>query len=128
MNGHAILYADRITDSMRHAIDETERRRQKQEAFNKEHGITPKGVNKEIRDIIDGVYRGEDVKVMPESKLIDVTKDPSILEEKNLSKRLKQLEAQMMEHAKNLDFEKAAKLREELTALRAQAFGASPNQ
>ena len=65
---------------------------------------------------------------MPESKLIDVTKDPSILEEKNLSKRLKQLEAQMMEHAKNLDFEKAAKLREELTALRAQAFGASPNQ
>ena len=128
LNGHAILYADRITDSMRHAIDETERRRQKQEAFNKEHGITPKGVNKEIRDIIDGVYRGEDVKVMPESKLIDVTKDPSILEEKNLSKRLKQLEAQMMEHAKNLDFEKAAKLREELTALRAQAFGASPNQ
>lgn len=128
LNGHAILYADRITDSMRHAIDETERRRQKQEAFNKEHDITPKGVNKEIRDIIDGVYRGEDVKVMPESKLIDVTKDPSILEEKNLSKRLKQLEAQMMEHAKNLDFEKAAKLREELTALRAQAFGASPNQ
>lgn len=128
LNGHAILYADRITDSMRHAIDETERRRQKQEAFNKEHGITPKGVNKEIRDIIDGVYRGEDVKVMPESKLIDVTKDPSILEEKNLSKRLKQLEAQMMEHAKNLDFEKATKLREELTALRAQAFGASPNQ
>lgn len=128
LNGHAILYADRITDSMRHAIDETERRRQKQEAFNKEHGITPKGVKKEIRDIIDGVYRGEDVKVMPESKLIDVTKDPSILEEKNLSKRLKQLEAQMMEHAKNLDFEKAAKLREELMALRAQAFGASPNQ
>lgn len=128
LNGHAILYADRITDSMRHAIDETERRRQKQEGFNKEHGITPKGVKKEIRDIIDGVYRGEDVKVMPESKLIDVTKDPSILEEKNLSKRLKQLEAQMMEHAKNLDFEKAAKLREELTALRAQAFGASPNQ
>ena len=128
LNGHAILYADRITDSMRHAIDETERRRQKQEAFNKEHGITPRGVEKEIRDIIDGVYRGEDVKVMPESKLIDVTKDPSILEEKNLSKRLKQLEAQMMEHAKNLDFEKAAKLREELTALRAQAFGASPNQ
>lgn len=128
LNGHAILYADRITDSMRHAIDETERRRQKQEAFNKEHGITPKGVKKEIRDIIDGVYRDEDVKVMPESKLIDVTKDPSILEEKNLSKRLKQLEAQMMEHAKNLDFEKAAKLREELMALRAQAFGASPNQ
>ncbi len=128
LNGRAILYADRITDSMRHAIDETERRRQKQEAFNKEHGITPKGVKKEIRDIIDGVYRGEDVKAIPESKLVDVTKDPSILEEKNLSKRLKQLEAQMMEHARNLDFEKAAKLREELMALRAQAFGASPNQ
>lgn len=127
LNGRAILYADRITDSMRHAIDETERRRQKQEAFNIEHGIVPKGVKKEIRDIIDGVYRGEDVKAEP-GATVAADFDPSVLEEKNLAKRLKQLEAQMMEHAKNLDFEKAAKLREQLMALRAQAFGASANQ
>lgn len=123
LNGRAILYADRITDSMKKALSETERRRAKQEAFNKEHGIEPRGVKKEIRDIIDGVYRGPDVK----GESVEAVATYS-LDEKDLSKRLKELEAQMLEHARNLDFEKAAKLREELMALRQQAFGASPKQ
>ncbi len=123
LNGRAILYADRITDSMKKALSETERRRAKQEAFNKEHSIEPRGVKKEIRDIIDGVYRGPDVK----GESVEAVATYS-LDEKDLSKRLKELEAQMLEHARNLDFEKAAKLREELMALRQQAFGASPKQ
>ena len=123
LNGRAILYADRITDSMKKALSETERRRAKQEAFNKEHSIEPRGVKKEIRDIIDGVYRGPDVK----GESVEAAATYS-LDEKDLSKRLKELEAQMLEHARNLDFEKAAKLREELMALRQQAFGASPKQ
>lgn len=116
LHGRAILYADRITDSMRRALDETNRRRMKQEAFNREHGIVPRGVKKEIREIIDGVYRGPDV---PQTKSVEIPHN-----EKELAKRLKTLEQQMMEHAKNLDFEKAARLREELMQLRKEAFGA----
>mgnify|MGYP000492756613 CR=1 FL=1 len=128
LHGRAILYADRMTDSMKLAIGETERRRAKQEAFNLEHGITPKGIKKEVRDIIDGVYRGEDVK--PEVGSVqteaDMIEQGGWIQEKSLAKHLKALEAQMLEHARNLDFEKAAKLREELMALREKAFGASP--
>ncbi len=125
LNGRAILYADRMTDSMKSALTETERRRKKQEAYNLEHGITPRGIKKEIREIIDGVYRGEDVK--PETNSGSAAGETSgWMEEKALAKHLKELEAKMMEHAKNLDFEKAAKIREELMALRERAFGASP--
>ena len=98
------------------ALDETNRRRVKQQTFNEEHGIVPRGVKKEIREIIDGVYRGPDVPA-PE---VEAPRD-----EKELARRLRTLEEQMMEHAKNLDFEKAARLREELMALRREAFGAS---
>ena len=119
LNGRAILYADRITDSMRRALDETERRREKQQTFNREHGIVPRGVKKEIRDIIDGVYRGPDVPAPAGSSA------PVDLSEKNVAKELKRLEAEMLEHARNLDFEKAAQVRDAIRRLREAAFGAS---
>ena len=117
--GRAILYGDKMTDSMKAALNETNRRRQKREDFNREHGIVPQGVKKAVREIIDGVYRGPDV--APESSASDALP----MDEKTLSKRLRELEEEMMSYAKNLDFEKAARVREELMALRKQAFGAS---
>lgn len=122
LHGRAILYADRMTDSMRKAVGETERRREKQEAFNREHGIVPRGVKKEIRDIIDVVDRGPDMPVPPSEE----TAKPAVpTDEKGLARALKKLEDEMMTAARNLDFERAAKLREELRALREEAFGAS---
>lgn len=120
LHGRAILYADRVTDSMRKAVGETERRREKQEAFNREHGIVPRGVKKVIRDIIDVVDRGPDMP-LPQ----DAPKPEMPVDEKGLAKALKQLEDEMMTAARNLDFERAAKLREKLRALREEAFGAS---
>ncbi|MDY3116086.1 MAG: excinuclease ABC subunit UvrB [Sutterella sp.] len=126
VNGRAILYADRWTDSMKSAVGETNRRREKQQAFNLAHGITPRSVKKDIRDIIDGVYRGEgELKRVTPSELVN---EEAVFEEKSLAKRIKELETKMMEHARNLDFEKAAKLREELMKLREVAFGASPKE
>ena len=122
LNGRAVLYADRITDSMRRALTETERRREKQMAFNKANGIVPRGVKKEIRDIIDGVYRGPDV-TTPARR--DDTADYALMDEKAVSEKLRELETRMMEFARNLDFEKAAKVREEIHRLRREAFGAS---
>lgn len=122
LHGRAILYADRMTDSMRKAVGETDRRREKQEAFNREHGIVPRGVKKEIRDIIDVVERGPDMPVPPSEE----TAKPAVpTDEKGLARALKKLEDEMMTAARNLDFERAAKLREELRALREEAFGAS---
>lgn len=120
LNGRAILYADRRTDSMDRALTETERRREKQLAYNKAHGITPRGVKKEIRDIIDGVYRGPDVSA-PEKP--EATDDYQRMDEKALSEKLRELESCMMEFARNLDFEKAAKVREEIHQLRREVFG-----
>jgi len=121
LNGKAILYADRITESMRNAIGETERRRAKQIAFNEVNGITPRSVQKRIKDLIDGVYSEEsgrdDAKLLAAAKVED-------LSEKDLAKRIGQLEKQMLEHARNLEFEHAARLRDQLAQLREQAFGA----
>ena len=122
LNGRAILYADRMTDSMKRALTETGRRREKQLAYNKEHGIVPRGVKKEIRDIIDGVYRGPDVS--KPAVRHDET-DYGTLDEMGLSAKLTELEARMREFARNLDFEKAAQVREEIKRLREEAFGAS---
>lgn len=120
IHGRAILYADKMTDSMQRAIDETERRRHKQQRFNEAHGITPKGVQKQIRDIIDGVYKGDEAK-----KLDNFHAEAQVLgDEKQLAKRLASLEAQMKAAAKELDFERAAQIREEYKALKAFAFGA----
>lgn len=121
LNGKAILYGDRITESMRKAISETERRRAKQIAFNEENGITPRSVQKRIKDLIDGVYSAEsgrdDAKLLAAAKVEDMS-------EKDLAKRIAQLEKQMLEHARNLEFEQAARIRDQLGQLREQAFGA----
>ena len=122
LNGRAILYADRITDSMAKAMSETERRRNKQIAHNIEHNITPKSVVKRIKDLIDGVYSeksGKEAdKLMMQKALVED------MSEKDISREIKRLEKQMVEHAKNLDFEKAAKVRDQLHMLKSQAFGA----
>ena len=122
LNGKAILYADRMTDSMQRAIDETERRRNRQIAFNEAHGITPRGVTKKIKDLIDGVYdtRGsvQERKVAQEAARYDV------MNEKQLAQEIKRLEKQMHEQARNLEFEKAAQTRDQLATLKTQLFGA----
>lgn len=117
LEGKAILYADQMTDSMKAAITETNRRRAKQMAFNEEHHIVPKGIKKEVRDIIDGVYRA------PEVKAEEDTTDLS--DEKAVSQRVKQLEKQMVAYARDLEFEKAAAVRDQLDALKKRLFGAS---
>jgi len=122
VNGTAILYADRVTDSMRRAMDETDRRRAKQIEFNTIHGITPKSVTKRVKDIIDGVYSaqpGDDI-----AKASAPRSDYAAMDEKALAKAIRQLEKKMQEAARNLEFETAASLRDELFRLRAQAFGA----
>jgi excinuclease ABC subunit B len=122
LNGRAILYADRITDSMKKAMDETERRRNKQIAFNLEHGITPRSVVKRIRDLIDGVYSEKSGK---EAEKIEMQKAlVEDMSEKDIAREIKRLEKQMIEHAKNLEFEKAARVRDQLHILKEQAFGA----
>jgi excinuclease ABC subunit B len=125
LNGVAILYADQMTDSMKKAIDETERRRAKQIAFNEAHGIVPKGVNKKIKDMIDGVYSNAAQKAMGEG-IVDeeATAKVEAMSEKQISKEIKRLEKLMVDHAKNLEFEKAAQVRDQLHVLKQQAFGA----
>ena len=122
LSGKAILYGDRVTESMRKAISETERRRSKQIQHNLEQGITPRGVFKEVKDLIDGVYSeksGKDAQLAAQSASIDA------MSEKELSREIKRLEKQMMEHAKNLEFESAARTRDQLAKVREKAFGAS---
>jgi excinuclease ABC subunit B len=123
LSGRAILYADRITESMRKAMDETERRRRKQIAFNQAHGIIPRGVVKRIRDLIDGVYsdKANPQAADPQASAPEVEE----LSEKDLSRRIKQLEKEMLEHARGLEFEKAARVRDQLAALKRRVLGAS---
>lgn len=118
LKGHAILYADRITESMRKAMDETERRREKQLQFNIDHGITARGVNKAVRDLIDGVLAPAQVS---SKELADLDFD-LIRDEKVLARELKRLEKQMMDQAKNLEFEAAAQTRDQLRRLKDQAL------
>ncbi|MBC7549077.1 MAG: excinuclease ABC subunit UvrB [Polaromonas sp.] len=123
VNGRAILYADRITDSMKKAMFETERRRNKQIAFNLEHGITPRSVVKRIKDLIDGVYSEKSGKEAEKLQMAQaMVEDMSV---KDVAKEIKRLEKQMVDHAKNLEFEKAARVRDQLQVLKAQAFGAA---
>ncbi|MBL8378878.1 MAG: excinuclease ABC subunit UvrB [Burkholderiales bacterium] len=124
INGMAILYADRVTDSMREAINETERRRAKQVAFNTEHGITPKGVEKRIKDIIDGVYDAKAARAGADEEKQKAKVEA--MSEKQIGKQIARLEKQMLDYAKNLEFEKAAQMRDELAKLKARVFGAAP--
>ncbi len=125
LHGRAILYADRITDSMARAIGETKRRRTRQVAYNLEHGITPRSIVKEVRDLIDGVYSEKAGKeadrlerdAMQRAQVEDMS-------EKDVAREIKRLEKLMMEHARNLEFEKAARVRDQLGILKEQAFGA----
>ncbi len=121
LNGTAILYADRITDSMRRAIDETDRRRAKQIAFNLAHGITPKGVVKRIKDIIDGIYDAEGAQ--KDLQAAQSRAKYERMSEKDLAREIKRLEKDMLHAAKNLEFEKAAELRDKLHAMKKQLFG-----
>lgn len=118
LHGHAILYADRITDSMRKAMDETERRREKQLQFNIDHGVVARGINKAVRDLIDGIIAPHQAPVESLEEIsLDVLKD-----EKSLSRELKRLEKQMLDHAKNLEFEAAAQTRDQLRRLKERAL------
>ena len=121
INGTAILYADTMTESMRKAIGETERRRAKQVAYNVEQGITPKGVQKRIKDIIDGVYDVEEGR--RELAAAQSQAKYEAMPGKDLEKELKLLEKQMLDAAKNLEFEKAATLRDKLYKLKERLFG-----
>ncbi len=123
VDGKAILYADHMTDSMRNAIDETERRRSRQIAHNLAEGITPRSVSKAVREMIDGVYSEKSAK---EDRKSSAPAAPGeALSERDLGKRIKALEKQMLEHARNLEFEQAARTRDQLAELRERVFGAS---
>jgi excinuclease ABC subunit B len=122
LHGRAILYADRMTDSMVKAIGETNRRRARQVAHNELHGITPRSIVKQVRDLIDGVYSekaGKEAEKLEleRAKVEDMT-------EKDVAREIKRLEKVMLEHARNLEFEKAARVRDQLALLKEQAFGA----
>ena len=129
LNGTAILYADKITGSMRRAMDETERRRNKQVAFNTKHGIVPRGVKKRIKDIIDGVYTtgysdSNDAQAM--RKAAQTRQRYETMSEKEVAAEIRKLEQAMQQHAKNLEFEAAAQTRDQLFRLKEQLFGAAP--
>ncbi|MCE2913754.1 MAG: excinuclease ABC subunit UvrB [Pseudomonadota bacterium] len=120
--GRAILYAEHVTDSMKAALDETGRRRARQIAHNAAHGIVPRSVTKKVRDLIDGVVSDKTAK--DDLRAAKAAAEVEAMSEKDLGKRIKLLEKQMLEHARDLEFEKAARVRDQLALLREQAFGA----
>jgi excinuclease ABC subunit B len=127
VNGRAILFADRITGSMQRAMDETARRREKQIAFNEEHGITPKGIQKSVADIMEGAtIPGKKVGKQSARKAAEPPPEYQLsakaMSPKELSKALSTLEDKMYEAAKNLEFEKAAQLRDQLEQLKHSAI------
>ena len=115
IHGQAILYADKITGSMQRAIDETDRRRNKQIEYNQQHGITPKGIQKSVNDILEGARFGKSSKKLP-----GLSSTYALMTTDELAKKIKLLEKQMHQHAQNMEFELAAKIRDELIQLREQ--------
>ncbi|MCC6472860.1 MAG: UvrB/UvrC motif-containing protein, partial [Burkholderiales bacterium] len=124
LNGAAILYADQTTDSMKRAIGETGRRRTRQVEFNARHGITPKGIVKQVKDLIDGVYDPQQGQL--ELRAAEESARYQKLSEKQLAREIRQLEKQMLDYARNLEFEKAAEARDRLAELKRGFFGALP--
>jgi len=120
INGRAILYADKITDSMRRAIGETERRRNKQIAYNKRRGITPVGVVKGVRDMIEGVYDAQEAQQQLKAAQAETAYEA--MSEKDLAREIKRVEKGMLDAARNLEFERAAILRDELKQLKQRLF------
>src|SRR5690606_39705248 len=125
LQGRAILYADRITDSMQRALEETGRRRDRQQSFNEAHGIVPRGVDKAVREMIDGVFDSRQARAESQAERESI--EVGAMSEKALAREIKRLEKQMLEHARNLEFEKAAETRDRLARLKQQVFGASGN-
>jgi excinuclease ABC subunit B len=126
LRGKAILYADKITDSMRRAMNETQRRRERQIAFNTEHGIVPRSVVKQVKDLIDGVYSQ---KAGAEAeRLAQIKVELDDMDEKALAREIKRLEKAMLEHARNLEFEQAARTRDQLALLKQRILGAGPGE
>jgi len=123
-NGKAILYADTVTGSMRRAIDETDRRRAKQIAYNGEHGITPQTIRKAISDIMEGAHAGAPQRARDYARVAETEAEYARLTPQQMSRRLKALEKQMYQHARDLEFEKAAEVRDQIRALRAQGLAA----
>ena len=123
INGRAIMYGDKITRSMQKAIDETDRRRVKQLAFNEKHGITPTGIDKRVRDLIEGVFSEKEVNAKGKEK---VDKETEIKSESDLMVEMKRVEKRMREAAKNLEFEKAAEYRDTLKSLKTQFISGAP--
>lgn len=125
LHGKAILYADRITDSMRKAIGETERRRAKQIAYNEAHGIQPQAIVKRVKDLIDGVYSEKSGRAADDQARAQVRHESeAVMSDADLAKAIKKLEKDMLAHAKNLEFEAAARLRDQLAVLKQKLFGA----
>ncbi len=122
VRGKAILYADKITGSMRRAIDETERRRVKQLEFNAEHGITPRTVTKNIADIMEAAYPGAPSTAKRFAKIAEETAEYAAMTPPQMSKRIKELEKKMHKHARELEFEEAARVRDELKALQGRGL------
>ncbi len=121
LNGMAIMYADKVTDSMQRAIDETDRRREKQALFNAANNIIPRSIVKDVREMIDGVY--DATASRQDLKAATAAAEYEVMSEKQVSREIKRLEKQMFEHAKNLEFEKAARVRDQLALLKEQVFG-----
>ncbi len=124
INGSAILYADRMTDSMKRAIAETDRRRNRQIAYNELHNITPIGVSKRIKDLIDGVYDADGAQQVRKAAQDEARYEA--MSEKQLAREFRTLEKQMHDHARNLDFEKAAQARDQLAEIKKRVFGVEP--
>jgi len=122
LHGMAILYADQMTGSMRRAIDETERRRQKQQAYNEAHGITPQGVEKAVADIMNSGVPGAPLKPRDYARVAETGLEYARMTPQQLEKRIKALEEQMYRHARDLEFEEAARIRDELDRVRKQSL------
>jgi excinuclease ABC subunit B len=120
VEGKAILYADRVTGSMQRAIDETDRRRRKQTAYNEEHGITPKTIRKAVSDIMEGAHAGAPVSPRRYAKVAEVEAEYAAMTPQQMAKRIKALEKQMYQHARDLEFEEAARVRDQIRALQGQ--------